>query len=68
MISRYYLFFEANTGNREECNVYHSDLVIAENEEQAKKKWIAVNVPDRYKENPEKWFNRFADFREMKPL
>lgn len=37
---KYFLFFTQDKGNREDCSVYYSDLVEAENKDKAIEKYI----------------------------
>ena len=45
----YYLVFYSDNGNREDCNVYYSNLVIADDEDDAIDKYISScrHKPDR---------------------
>jgi len=39
-LDKYYLFFRSDNGNREDCNTYYSDIVIAKNRREAVEKYM----------------------------
>lgn len=46
---KYYLVFTPDRGSREDCSVYYSNLVIAENEDEAKEKFKKFILESRKK-------------------
>lgn len=64
---KYFLVFRPDTGSREDCSVYYSNLIIADSVDEAKDKFI-VYITQVHKKQLEKHFKRLLTQDELSGL